>query len=265
MVPSAFVRLEAFPLTPSGKVDRKALPAPELEEMRREEFVAPRTALEEVVAGIWAPLLGLRRVGAHDNFFELGGHSLLATQVVSRLREVLQVELPVRVLFEAPTVAELAARLESMSGANQGSRPPPLLPMPRNGELPLSFAQQRCGSSTQLDARRLRVQRSLRHAAEGGARRGRAGARPEGDRSAARGAADDVHRGERAAGAADCSGAVARAARWRAWRRCRRRSAPVRSGDAWRRRHGARSTCGRDRWCGRGCCAWRRTSTCCCS
>jgi hypothetical protein len=75
MVPSAFKSLEAFPLTPSGKVDRGALPAPEVEETGREEYMAPRTALEELVAGIWAPLLGLRRVGAHDHFFELGGHS----------------------------------------------------------------------------------------------------------------------------------------------------------------------------------------------
>ncbi|MGZ3460092.1 MAG: non-ribosomal peptide synthetase, partial [Archangium sp.] len=143
MVPSAFVRLEAFPLTPSGKVDRKALPAPETEGMGQEGYVAPRTPVEEVVAGIWAPLLGMRRVGAHDHFFELGGHSLLATQVVSRLREVLRVDLPVRALFEAPTVAELARRLESMPGGIQGPQPPPLVPMPKDSALPLSFAQQR--------------------------------------------------------------------------------------------------------------------------
>ncbi|QRK05609.1 amino acid adenylation domain-containing protein [Archangium violaceum] len=142
MVPSAFVRLEAFPLTPSGKVDRKALPAPEMETTGT-QYVAPRTVMEEVVAGVWASLLGLGRVGAHDNFFELGGHSLLATQAASRLREALEVQLPVRVLFEAPSVAELAARLESISGGTQGPQLPPLVPMPRADALPLSFAQQR--------------------------------------------------------------------------------------------------------------------------
>ncbi|HSP80997.1 MAG TPA: amino acid adenylation domain-containing protein, partial [Myxococcaceae bacterium] len=89
MVPSAFMRLEALPLTPNGKVDRKALPA--LEVTESEAYVAPRTAVEEVVAGIWASLLDLPRVGVHDNFFELGGHSLLATRVASRLQEVLRV------------------------------------------------------------------------------------------------------------------------------------------------------------------------------
>ncbi|WPB73702.1 amino acid adenylation domain-containing protein [Archangium violaceum] len=150
MVPSAFVRLEAFPLTPSGKVDRKSLPAPELEGSAQEGGVAPRTPMEELVAGTWAPLLGLRRVGAHDHFFELGGHSLLATQVVSRLREMLRVDLPVRVLFEAPTVAELAHRLESMPGGMQGTQAPPLVPMRGAGAPPLSFAQQRLWFIEQL-------------------------------------------------------------------------------------------------------------------
>ncbi len=142
MVPSAFVTLEALPLTPNAKVDRKALPAPDLEGPR-EDFVPPRTAMEERVAAIWGPLLGLSRVGAKDHFFERGGHSLLATQVVSRLREALQVEVPVRTLFEAPTVAELAEHLESLAGARQTSRVPPLAPVPREGPLSLSFAQQR--------------------------------------------------------------------------------------------------------------------------
>ncbi|MFE8599731.1 amino acid adenylation domain-containing protein [Archangium violaceum] len=143
MVPSAFVRLEALPLTPNGKVDRKALPAPEAEGTEREAYVAPRTRMEQVVADLWAPLLGLARVGARDHFFELGGHSLLATQVVSRLREVLHRELPVRVLFEAPTVEELARRLEEPAMGTRATRPPPLLPMPGDGSPPLSFAQQR--------------------------------------------------------------------------------------------------------------------------
>jgi acyl carrier protein len=109
MVPSTFVRLDALPLTPSGKVDRLALPAPDrVRPDLNGTFVAPRTPVEEVLAGIWTQVLGVKQVGIHDDFFELGGHSLLATQVMSRLRNAFHVELPVRSLFEAPTVAGLA-------------------------------------------------------------------------------------------------------------------------------------------------------------
>lgn len=110
MVPTRFMKVERLPLTPNGKVDRKALPAVEctsLESARKYE--APRTPEEEIIAGIWAQVLGLERVGIHDNFFELGGHSLKATQVMARLRTALQLELPLRILFEAPTVAGLAS------------------------------------------------------------------------------------------------------------------------------------------------------------
>ena len=104
MVPSAFMLLEALPLTPNGKVDRRALPALDLVSELKETFVAPQTAAEQVVAEIWRQVLGLEQVGIHDNFFELGGHSLLATQIISKLRQAFQVELPIRSLFEAPTV-----------------------------------------------------------------------------------------------------------------------------------------------------------------
>ncbi len=141
MIPSAFVVLDALPLTPNGKMDRRALPAPEFAAV--DGYVAPRTPVEEVVAGIWAEVLRLERVGAEEGFFELGGHSLLATQVVSRARQAFGVEVPLRALFEAPTVAALAGRIETLRGAG-ASPAPPLVPVRRDGApLPLSFAQQR--------------------------------------------------------------------------------------------------------------------------
>ncbi|RKH92751.1 amino acid adenylation domain-containing protein, partial [Corallococcus praedator] len=151
MVPSAFVVLDAMPLTPNGKVDRKALPAPDA--VRSEQgptYVAPRTPVEETLAATWKELLGVSQVGIHDDFLELGGHSLLATQAISRIRAALGVELPLRALFEAPTVAALAARVEA---AREQSLPrvPPLTPAPRTGVLPLSFAQQRLWFLEQLD------------------------------------------------------------------------------------------------------------------
>ncbi|HVG09770.1 MAG TPA: amino acid adenylation domain-containing protein, partial [Thermoanaerobaculia bacterium] len=123
MVPAAFVKLQALPLNPNGKVDRKALPAPEWHSAE-ESHVAPRTPVEEVLAGIWAELLGLERVGANDHFFDLGGHSLLATRVTSRLRGVFGIEMPLRDLFEAPRLADLATRIEGMLRAGE-PRPAP--------------------------------------------------------------------------------------------------------------------------------------------
>ncbi|MEO0489255.1 MAG: amino acid adenylation domain-containing protein, partial [Cyanobacteria bacterium J06659_2] len=114
MIPSLFVPLPALPLTPNGKVDRRALPAPErIRPELAKQYVAPRNATEEVVAAIWAEVLGLEQVGVDDDFFEVGGHSLLATQVLSRLRETFQVELPLRQLFEAHTVAEIVVVIEA--------------------------------------------------------------------------------------------------------------------------------------------------------
>ncbi|HEX7238904.1 MAG TPA: amino acid adenylation domain-containing protein, partial [Longimicrobiaceae bacterium] len=147
MVPSAFVALEAFPLTPSGKVDRRALPAPD-SAPGEAAALAPRTPTQEVLAGIWAEVLGVERVGAGDDFFALGGHSLLATRVVSRVREGLGADVPVRALFEAPTVAELAARVDAARG---GGPTPPIARVPRDGPLPLSFAQQRLWFLHQLE------------------------------------------------------------------------------------------------------------------
>jgi amino acid adenylation domain-containing protein len=113
MVPTAFVFLDAFPRTPNGKLDRGALPTPNESRPELERsFVAPRTPAEELLAEIWAEVLKVERVGIHDNFFDLGGHSLKATQVVSKIRGTLQVEIPLRDLFENPTVAELALKIE---------------------------------------------------------------------------------------------------------------------------------------------------------
>ncbi|MEW5926817.1 MAG: amino acid adenylation domain-containing protein, partial [Gemmatimonadota bacterium] len=141
MVPAVYVRLEALPLTPNGKVDRRALPAPDGAPAWG-RYAAPRTPVEEVLAGIWAEVLRLERVGVEDDFFALGGHSLLATRVVSRVRQVFGVEVPLRALFEAPTVAKLAGRVEEIRRAGAPALPP-VVPTERTGALPLSFAQER--------------------------------------------------------------------------------------------------------------------------
>jgi acyl carrier protein len=113
MIPSAFVYLDALPLTSHGKIDRRALPAPDAERPAlAEAFIAPRTPTEKSLASIWTKLLGINRVGINDNYFELGGDSLLATQLVSQLRGVFEVELPLVNLFQYPTLAELATSIE---------------------------------------------------------------------------------------------------------------------------------------------------------
>ncbi len=142
MVPAALVVLDSLPRTVHGKLDRGALPAPDASSGTG--YVAPRTPLEEVVAGAWAEVLGIERVGVADDFFALGGHSLLATRLISRVREASGVELPLRAVFEAPTVAELAGRVEAMLRADARPPAPPIARVPRDdAPLPLSFAQQR--------------------------------------------------------------------------------------------------------------------------
>jgi amino acid adenylation domain-containing protein len=148
MVPAAFVHMDALPVNPNGKLDRKALPEPEYAPAE-ETYVAPRTPVEEVLAGIWAEVLGLERLGVHDEFFAMGGHSLLATRVVSRIREVFGVELPLRALFEGPTVAEMARRVEEMRRAELPVLPP-VVPVQRT-QPPLSFAQERLWFLDQLE------------------------------------------------------------------------------------------------------------------
>jgi amino acid adenylation domain-containing protein len=150
MVPSAFVVLPALPLTRTGKVDRKALPPPA--EERSEEAAVEASQVEELLAGIWAGLLGVERVASGDNFFDLGGQSLLATRMASRVRNLLGVELPVRAVFEEPTLGGFAALVErAQREAAVHASAPPLVPAPRDRALPLSFSQQRLWFLDQLE------------------------------------------------------------------------------------------------------------------
>lgn len=119
MVPSNFVLIETLPLTPNGKVDRKALPQPDVARSIAENYVAPRTEVEQEMATLWAQILKLERVGIYDNFFELGGHSLLAAQLLARIRQKFAIDLQLRMLFEASTVADLTERLETIRWAAQ--------------------------------------------------------------------------------------------------------------------------------------------------
>ncbi|MCW6009376.1 amino acid adenylation domain-containing protein, partial [Micromonospora sp. CPCC 205371] len=148
MIPSIFTELAGLPLNPNGKIDRAALPAPDTSRPELGSgYVAPATAAEERLAGIWAEVLGVARVGSADDFFELGGHSLLATQVISRIRTVFGVEVPLAALFDRPTIAGLAALVDG--AAPTGT--PPVTPADRGRPLPLSFAQQRLWFLDQLE------------------------------------------------------------------------------------------------------------------
>ncbi|HEU4558483.1 MAG TPA: amino acid adenylation domain-containing protein, partial [Longimicrobium sp.] len=147
MVPAAFVRLDAFPVTAGGKVDRKALPAPEGDALATRAYEAPEGETEQALAAIWAEVLRAERVGRRDNFFELGGHSLLAVQVISRVRQRLEVEVALADLFARPVLADFARGLESASRAEL----PPIEPVERGADLPLSFAQQRLWFIDQLE------------------------------------------------------------------------------------------------------------------
>ncbi|WP_435635616.1 amino acid adenylation domain-containing protein [Pseudomonas solani] len=138
MVPAQWVLLDAMPLSPNGKLERKALPQPEAGQSSK-EYVEPQEGLERQLADIWQALLGVERVGRHDGFFELGGHSLLATQVVSRARQQLQREVSLRTLFEHPQLSEFARAIEQPLAQAE----PPLLPISREQPLPLSYAQER--------------------------------------------------------------------------------------------------------------------------
>ena len=138
MVPASFVRMDEFPRTVSDKIDRNALPDADFG-AAAEAWTAPRTPAEQLLAGIFADVLGVERIGADDDFFALGGHSLLAMQIVARVRELVRRELPLRAVFEAPTVARLAERL----AGSESVASLPVVPRGEDGPAPLSFAQER--------------------------------------------------------------------------------------------------------------------------
>ncbi len=152
MIPSAFVHLTALPLTANGKVDRKVLPAPSVAQTDH-STLAQLSPVQEIISNIWQEVLNLGPIAADENFFELGGHSLLATQVVSRIREVLKVDLSLRVIFEQPTVRALAQAAQVQMVAGQQQEVEPIEAQPRDGDqsLPLSYAQQRLWFIHQLE------------------------------------------------------------------------------------------------------------------
>jgi amino acid adenylation domain-containing protein len=150
MVPAAFVVLERLPVTPNGKVDRKTLPIPEMD-TETQDFVAARKPVEEVLAGMWADILGVEKVSVEGNLFEMGAHSLLVTQVVSRIRKAFSVEPPLRTFFESPTVAGMARVIEKLRGEAEGGAAPPIVRTPRDGNYPLSFTQERMWFLDQME------------------------------------------------------------------------------------------------------------------
>jgi acyl carrier protein len=190
MVPGAIVVLDEFPLTENGKVDRRGLPAPEYGEKRGEEERG-KTPIEEMVMGIWREVLKVERMGVEESFFELGGHSLLATQVMSRVRKAFGIELPLRVLFEGPTIREMAEQVEQGLGRGEKREAPAMVAISREQRLPLSFAQQRLWFIDQLEpgSSVYNVPFAVRCDGRGG--------------EAARDFADEFSRGGRRRGAAD--------------------------------------------------------------
>ena len=152
MLPSAFVELDQLPRTLNGKIDRKALPAMELMQAEREMEVGSLTPIEEIVAGIWCEVLRVPAVNRQGNFFHLGGHSLLVTQVLARVRDYLKVDLPIRSVFEAPTIEQLARLIEEQISTGRQSELPAIARVSREGELPLSYSQQRMWFFEQLSS-----------------------------------------------------------------------------------------------------------------
>ncbi|WP_155742740.1 condensation domain-containing protein, partial [Xanthomonas graminis] len=148
MVPAAYVQLDALPLTANGKLDRRALPAPDADALAVQAYAAPEGALELLLAALWSELLGVEKVGRHDSFFALGGHSLLGVQLISRIRSALGLELPLAALFAQPCLADLAQALAHAATSTL----PAIVPADHAQPLPLSFAQHRLWFLAQLDA-----------------------------------------------------------------------------------------------------------------
>ncbi len=143
MIPAAFVHLDSFPLTPNGKLDRKALPVPDSKAFARQRYEAPQGEIETALVAIWRELLGIEQISRHDNFFALGGHSLIAVRVMNRIMAVLGVELPLTELFNSPSLMVLAQAVQYRLAKQDSPVLPALIPVCREGRLPLSFAQQR--------------------------------------------------------------------------------------------------------------------------
>jgi len=151
MAPAAFVVLAAMPMTANGKIDRNALPEPGTDQAGINEAQAmPRTLTEELLCGIWQAVLGVNCIGIHDNFFDLGGHSLMAVTLIGRIRKTFQIEVQISRLFERPTVSMLASSIDEEIRVGHGLRTHPIVPAPRDVDLPLSFAQQRLWFIDQL-------------------------------------------------------------------------------------------------------------------
>ncbi|WP_031338368.1 phosphopantetheine-binding protein, partial [Xanthomonas maliensis] len=147
MLPAAYVPLETLPLSANGKLDRRALPAPEANALALQAYAAPEGAMETQLAALWCDLLGMEQVGRHDSFFALGGHSLLGVRLISRIRSILGLELPLASLFAHPRLSDLANALHDAAASTL----PAIVPADRGTPLPLSFAQQRLWFLAQLD------------------------------------------------------------------------------------------------------------------
>lgn len=144
MIPSAIVEMEEFPLTPNGKIDKKQLPAPDWSKVDvGSQYMAPRTAQEELLADIWVQVLRIPKIGINDSFFDLGGQSLVAAQLISRVREALQVEIPQSRFFREPTIAGMAQLIDAVRNEGQELQAPPILRTTRDGDIPLSSNQRR--------------------------------------------------------------------------------------------------------------------------
>ena len=153
MIPYVFVPLEYFPLTPNGKINYSAFPEPDVSTFQS-NYIAPRTPTEEIIANIWVQVLDIKNVGINDNFFEVGGHSLLGTQIISRIRDSLNIEIPLKLFFDFPTIAKLAEHIESRKSLNISGLSPIIEPRKKQKQLPLSFAQERLWFLTKLEPKR---------------------------------------------------------------------------------------------------------------